>query len=322
MKLLGKADTNWTQEGAFQAMSGFLAQNDSVDGVVYEYADGFRGGLRAWQEAGKEPERRRRAAHRRAGPVLRLGEGQRPGLQDLLRLGPQLPVGRRPDRRHDEARRPGRADRGRHSLPLPAGDEGHVQPGPAARRVGLDPSRRRHAEGDVREVVAATVVSTYRRGRGLRSAPVLALAGARRAADGRGLARNRRHLEALSGRSGAEPGRASNAGPARSTPSSARTAPARARSSASPAARSSPTAAASTIMGEPLTAADPLLARSLGLATVYQDDSLVRELTVAENLYLGADRASGRRSPASANGRRSSSRPTTSASRPTRSSAR
>jgi ribose transport system substrate-binding protein len=56
MKLLGKADTNWTQEGAFQAMSSFLAQNDSVDGVVYEYADGFRGGLRAFQEAGKAPD--------------------------------------------------------------------------------------------------------------------------------------------------------------------------------------------------------------------------------------------------------------------------
>jgi ABC-type sugar transport system substrate-binding protein len=56
MKLLGKADTNWTQEGAFQAMSGFLAQNDKVDGVVYEYADGFRGGLRAYQEAGKAPD--------------------------------------------------------------------------------------------------------------------------------------------------------------------------------------------------------------------------------------------------------------------------
>ena len=42
------------------------------------------------------------------------------------------------------------------------------------------------------------------------------------------------------------------------------------------------------IMGKPLTAADPLLARKLGLATVYQDDSLVRELTVAENLILGA----------------------------------
>jgi ribose transport system ATP-binding protein len=43
-----------------------------------------------------------------------------------------------------------------------------------------------------------------------------------------------------------------------------------------------------TIMGQRLTAADPLLARRLGLATVYQDDSLVRELTVAENLVLGA----------------------------------
>ena len=39
-----------------------------------------------------------------------------------------------------------------------------------------------------------------------------------------------------------------------------------------------------TIMGEALTSADPLLARRLGLATVYQDNSLVRELTVAENL--------------------------------------
>jgi ribose transport system ATP-binding protein len=43
-----------------------------------------------------------------------------------------------------------------------------------------------------------------------------------------------------------------------------------------------------TIMGKPLAAADPLMARHLGLAIVYQDDSLVRELTVAENLVLGA----------------------------------
>ena len=42
------------------------------------------------------------------------------------------------------------------------------------------------------------------------------------------------------------------------------------------------------IMGEPLTSADPLLARQLGLAVVYQDDSLVRELSVAENLLLGS----------------------------------
>jgi ribose transport system ATP-binding protein len=46
------------------------------------------------------------------------------------------------------------------------------------------------------------------------------------------------------------------------------------------------------IMGQPLTAADPLMARELGLATVYQDDSLVRELTVAQNLFLAsADRS-------------------------------
>lgn len=42
------------------------------------------------------------------------------------------------------------------------------------------------------------------------------------------------------------------------------------------------------IVGHRLASADPMLARSLGLATVYQDDSLVRELTVAQNLYLAA----------------------------------
>src|ERR1700735_700719 len=41
------------------------------------------------------------------------------------------------------------------------------------------------------------------------------------------------------------------------------------------------------IMGKELPAADPLQARELGLAVVYQDDSLVRELSVAENLLLG-----------------------------------
>jgi ribose transport system permease protein/ribose transport system ATP-binding protein len=41
------------------------------------------------------------------------------------------------------------------------------------------------------------------------------------------------------------------------------------------------------IMGKDLPAADPLQAREMGLAAVYQDDSLVRELSVAENLLLG-----------------------------------
>lgn len=41
------------------------------------------------------------------------------------------------------------------------------------------------------------------------------------------------------------------------------------------------------ILGQRLTAPDPSLARRLGLATVYQDNSLVPELTVAQNLLLG-----------------------------------
>ncbi|MEQ8345443.1 MAG: substrate-binding domain-containing protein [Sneathiellaceae bacterium] len=53
MELLGKADTNWTQEGSFEAMSGFLSQNPDVDAVLYEYADGFRGGVRAFEAANR-----------------------------------------------------------------------------------------------------------------------------------------------------------------------------------------------------------------------------------------------------------------------------
>ncbi len=41
------------------------------------------------------------------------------------------------------------------------------------------------------------------------------------------------------------------------------------------------------IGGVRLETSDPRAAHALGLATVYQDDSLVRELTVAQNLYLG-----------------------------------
>lgn len=54
MNLLGKADTNWTQEGTFQAMSGFLAQNPNIHAVLYEYADGFRGGVRAYEAANRD----------------------------------------------------------------------------------------------------------------------------------------------------------------------------------------------------------------------------------------------------------------------------
>lgn len=54
MTLLGKADTNWTQEGTFKAMSGFLSQNPDIDAVLYEYADGFRGGVRAYEAANRD----------------------------------------------------------------------------------------------------------------------------------------------------------------------------------------------------------------------------------------------------------------------------
>jgi ribose transport system substrate-binding protein len=55
VSLLGKADTNWTQEGTFEAVSSMLAQHDNVGAYIYEYADGFRGALRAYESAGKEP---------------------------------------------------------------------------------------------------------------------------------------------------------------------------------------------------------------------------------------------------------------------------
>jgi len=42
------------------------------------------------------------------------------------------------------------------------------------------------------------------------------------------------------------------------------------------------------INGAKLASVDPRLARRLGLATVYQDDSLIRELSVAQNLFLAA----------------------------------
>ncbi|TGP21459.1 MULTISPECIES: substrate-binding domain-containing protein [unclassified Mesorhizobium] len=53
LKVLTKLDTNWTQEGTFSAVSAALAQNGNVDGWMYEYADGFRGAIRAYQTAGK-----------------------------------------------------------------------------------------------------------------------------------------------------------------------------------------------------------------------------------------------------------------------------
>lgn len=51
LKILGRADTNWTQEGTFTAVSTALSQFDKIDGYIYEYADGFRGAVRAYKSA-------------------------------------------------------------------------------------------------------------------------------------------------------------------------------------------------------------------------------------------------------------------------------
>jgi len=53
VSILARMDTNWTQEGTFTAVSAALSQYGKVDGWIYEYADGFRGALRAYKAAAK-----------------------------------------------------------------------------------------------------------------------------------------------------------------------------------------------------------------------------------------------------------------------------
>ncbi len=52
LELVGTADTSWTQEGTLQAVSGLLAEHPDLAGISYEYADGFLGGIRAFEAAG------------------------------------------------------------------------------------------------------------------------------------------------------------------------------------------------------------------------------------------------------------------------------
>jgi ribose transport system ATP-binding protein len=52
-----------------------------------------------------------------------------------------------------------------------------------------------------------------------------------------------------------------------------------------------PDAGTVELLGQPLKVAHPAVARRMGLASVYQDNSLVLELTVAQNLYLAAPEA-------------------------------
>jgi len=49
-----KADTYWTQQGAFKAMSGLLAAEKEIDIIHYDYANATRGVVRAYEQAGKQ----------------------------------------------------------------------------------------------------------------------------------------------------------------------------------------------------------------------------------------------------------------------------
>jgi len=53
VKIVAREDTNWTQEGTLTAVAADLARFDKIDGYIYEYADGFRGALRAYDAANK-----------------------------------------------------------------------------------------------------------------------------------------------------------------------------------------------------------------------------------------------------------------------------
>ena len=52
-EVIAREDTNWTQEGTFSAVSAVLSRFDDIDGYIYEYADGFRGGVRAYESANR-----------------------------------------------------------------------------------------------------------------------------------------------------------------------------------------------------------------------------------------------------------------------------
>lgn len=52
MEMVASIDTMWTQEGNVTATSTALSQFGEVGGYITEYADGFRGALRAYESAG------------------------------------------------------------------------------------------------------------------------------------------------------------------------------------------------------------------------------------------------------------------------------
>ncbi|MGZ9810255.1 substrate-binding domain-containing protein [Pseudoroseicyclus sp. H15] len=55
LEMAASIDTMWTQEGNVTATSTALSQYGEIGGYITEYADGFRGALRAYEQAGLDP---------------------------------------------------------------------------------------------------------------------------------------------------------------------------------------------------------------------------------------------------------------------------
>ena len=152
-------------------------------------------------------------------------------------------------------------------------------PAPGRRRPRRPAGRRRRDQGQRRDVPAARGVA----GLTIRRRPQSRWPPERRPPRG---PRGRQVLRRRPGRSTTS---RSRSGPAPFTPSSARTEPASPRSARSSPASSRRTRASSSCKGEPVAFGSPRQALERGIALVAQEVALVPQLTVAENVFLGAE---------------------------------
>ena len=129
LKLLGKADTNWTQEGSFKAMSGFLAQYGNVDAVLFEYADGFRGGLRAYDAAKKAPDLIVSLRTDEMGVICDWEKANDPNFKIFYSNGQNDQARFCADRGDDEEGRQGRSAQRQCAVQDASGRQGPVQSG-------------------------------------------------------------------------------------------------------------------------------------------------------------------------------------------------
>ena len=88
---------------------------------IYEYADGFRGGVRAYEARPRSPNVVVALRTDEQGLFCDWEKANDPNFKIFYSIGPELPVPRGAHRGDDEAGRPGRAGGRRHPLQLPPG---------------------------------------------------------------------------------------------------------------------------------------------------------------------------------------------------------